>query len=374
MKIVLIGIVRDESNNITEMLESVYPMIDFVSLTDTGSVDDTKEKIANFCVKKLIPYHISECEFKDYSQARNFNLQETISILGENRNDYYALFLDADDRMIIGNSFNKEELHLAPIWAIRSQRGPISYFNERLYSLKYEWEYKQPVHESLTGEHLKEIKPMSNDKLLVDCRHNGYRRNTKGIFDKDVELLRNYLKEKPGDKRGTFYLANSYRDGGRMEEALKTYKDRVDLAAKEPANENPDEVYVSFLNIARISLKNLVEQDKEKIPLEKVLMDVFFPLVKATEVIPVRPEAYLDLVRICKLIGFESLFLHYMKQATAAVSSISPDLFGYTELHSLDLLIEMLKLKSKFPTGLIQPTNDTSSRSSNYIIPQNNIL
>ena len=48
-------------------------------------------------------------------------------------------------------------------------------------------------------------------------------------FERDVRLLTKGLEENPGNDRYTFYLANSLRDGGRYDEAISRFRERIQL-------------------------------------------------------------------------------------------------------------------------------------------------
>jgi len=48
-------------------------------------------------------------------------------------------------------------------------------------------------------------------------------------FERDIRLLKGGLEELPNDVRYTFYLANSYRDARQYENAIETYKKRIEL-------------------------------------------------------------------------------------------------------------------------------------------------
>ena len=64
-------IVRNESARIERALASVAPYINTFVILDTGSTDDTVERITKFFQERKIPGVIGKTEFKDFSQARN---------------------------------------------------------------------------------------------------------------------------------------------------------------------------------------------------------------------------------------------------------------------------------------------------------------
>jgi glycosyltransferase involved in cell wall biosynthesis len=96
-------IVKNESKIILRLLESVLPIIDCYCICDTGSSDDTIEKVEYYFKSKNIPGKIISESFKDFAYNRNFALHAC-----QGMSDYVIL-LDADMVLKI-NNFNKEEL------------------------------------------------------------------------------------------------------------------------------------------------------------------------------------------------------------------------------------------------------------------------
>jgi tetratricopeptide (TPR) repeat protein len=64
-------------------------------------------------------------------------------------------------------------------------------------------------------------------------------------FLRDIRLLEKGLEENPNNDRYTFYLANSYKDAGQFENAIKKYKKRIDLGGWQ------EEVWYSYYNLGK---------------------------------------------------------------------------------------------------------------------------
>ena len=88
-------IVKNESARIERALASAAPYINTFVIVDTGSTDDTIEKIAKFFQDRKIPGVIGKTEFKDFSQARNVAL-EGARMPGLPIKFDYILLMDAD--------------------------------------------------------------------------------------------------------------------------------------------------------------------------------------------------------------------------------------------------------------------------------------
>ena len=65
-------------------------------------------------------------------------------------------------------------------------------------------------------------------------------------FERDIRLLLQGIKDEPDNVRYHFYLANSYKDSGKFEEAIEYYHKRIKMGDWE------QEVWYSYYNIANI--------------------------------------------------------------------------------------------------------------------------
>ena len=85
-------------------LNSVYKIIDYWVIVDTGSTDNTKELIKEYFAEKNIPGELHEKEFVNFGINRTHALK-----LAKNKADY-LFFMDADHVLKYDNSFSKEQL------------------------------------------------------------------------------------------------------------------------------------------------------------------------------------------------------------------------------------------------------------------------
>ena len=90
-------IVKNESKIILRLLESVLPIIDCYCICDTGSSDDTIDKIEYYFKTKNIPGKVVSEPFKDFAHNRNFALQACLGMSD------YVILLDADMVLKINN-------------------------------------------------------------------------------------------------------------------------------------------------------------------------------------------------------------------------------------------------------------------------------
>jgi tetratricopeptide (TPR) repeat protein len=98
-------------------------------------------------------------------------------------------------------------------------------------------------------------------------------------FERDIRLLLKGLEEIPNDIRYTFYLANSYRDCGQYENAIETYKKRIELGGW------IEEVWHSYYSIG-ICYRNLND-----------MPNAIFFWMKAYEKFPDRIENLYEIIK-----------------------------------------------------------------------------
>lgn len=228
VRLCLNGIVKNEAARIERMLDSVGQFINCVILVDTGSTDDTKEKIARWCAAQKIPCHLPDVPFHNWSQARNAALAHARTYYvnacdktGTEPFDY-LLLCDADMEIKVADRSVFDGL-TGPSYEVFQYAGSCHYKNTRLVKVDQPGEYRGVTHEYFdipTGGTLPD-----SSVFFID-HADGANRPEK--FKRDIKLLRAGLKDEPHNERYMFYLANSYRDAGKPDQAATWYKRRVD--------------------------------------------------------------------------------------------------------------------------------------------------
>ncbi len=210
-------IVKNESKIIERLLGSVLSIIDTYCICDTGSTDDTAEKIRNFMSAAGKPGIVFSEPF------RNFGYNRTLALERAAEWGTYALLLDADMKLVITPEFTKSALS-ANGYSIIQKSGSLEYHNTRIIKTGIGVRCLGPTHEYYDFPSGQTEKLSS---LWINDIGDGGAKADK--FERDVRLLTQGLKEEPTNGRYYFYLANSYKDLGRTQEALDAYKKRVSL-------------------------------------------------------------------------------------------------------------------------------------------------
>lgn len=222
MKLCLNCIVKNESARIERMLDSVCQFIDYWVIVDTGSTDDTKEKIAKYFEHHKVPGSLYEAPFHDWAQARNAALAYARVEWCKNTSLFdYLLLVDADMELKVGDRSVFDRLG-GPSYDMMQHAGSCHYLNRRLLAADHTGKYLGVTHEYLDVPSAAEIK--ESEAFFID-HADGANRPEK--FRRDIRLLKRGLREEPNNERYMFYLANSYRDAGEYTQAIPWYKKRV---------------------------------------------------------------------------------------------------------------------------------------------------
>jgi len=244
--LVLNMIVKNESKIIKRLLESVYHIIDSYCICDTGSTDDTVEIITTFFQEKNITGKIIYEPFKDFEYNRNFALHSCVG-MGD-----YVLLLDADMQLKT-NDFDKETLKLCDAFYIYQENGTLIYKNTRILKNNGLFSYKGVTHEYINSPNGTIYKQLDKENIVIIDIGDGGSKSDK--FERDVKLLLNGIQSEPTNERYHFYLANSYNDSGKFNEAIEMYKKRIELKGWN------EEVWYSYYRIG-LAYKNLGEIEK----------------------------------------------------------------------------------------------------------------
>ena len=242
-KLCLNMIVKNESRVIERLLSSVVKYIDCYCICDTGSTDNTIEIIQDFFTSQTppIPGKIVKEPFRDFGYNRTFALKACESLDVE-----YVLLLDADMIFRVNPEISKQELHNRlkdDVYYVFQGSDTFFYKNVRVVKNKLGMSYWGVTHEYVkTPDGTKYSKFEKDDVFINDIGDGGCKADK---FIRDINLLKKGLENEPNNDRYTFYLANSYRDAGQYDNAIATYKKRIEIGGWF------DEVWHSYYSIGK---------------------------------------------------------------------------------------------------------------------------
>lgn len=218
--IVLNMIVKNESNIITRLFDSVINIIDTYCICDTGSTDNTINVIQEYFDKKGIKGKIVLEPFQNFEHNRNVALQSCIGMSD------FILLLDADMKLKV-NNFDKSLLNNYDHFLVFQGNDTFFYQNVRIIRNNGLYSYKGVTHEYINTPQNSRSTVLCRSMFFInDIGDGGCKKNK---FERDVNLLTEGILKEPKNDRYHFYLANSYYDLGKFDEAINMYKKRIEF-------------------------------------------------------------------------------------------------------------------------------------------------
>jgi Glycosyl transferase family 2 len=276
-------IVRNEAPVIRRCLESLLPLIDYVLIVDTGSTDATRIVVRDFLSEKNIPGEVVDESWQNFAYNRTFALRK----LREKREIDYGLMVDADQIMVYEPDFAaqrfKETLR-EDLYDIRLRTGSIEYLVPHLSSNRIDVAYKGVLHEY--RECPDDCTRGIASGFYIQEMQDSARSTNVRKFQDDAETLLHALRNESDPflvSRYKFYLAQSFRDSGDSESALKHYLERAELGFWD------QEVFISLYNAAQM-----------KEALKHPETEVIETYLRAHRTCPLRAEALHGAARFCR--------------------------------------------------------------------------
>lgn len=231
-------IVKNEAPVIRRCLDSLAGFIDSWVIVDTGSTDGTQQIVREHLAH--LPGELIERPWLDFAHNRTEALA-----LARGRADY-VLVIDADEVLSFESGFSRPVLDRdAYHFAIRT--GGVSYFKIQLIDNSLPWSYQGVLHEFISSAEARTeaVLPGVTTLRFPD----GARARDPLTYRRDALTLERALLDEPDNARYVFYLAQSYRDAGEPELAIRWYRRRIELGGW------LEEVWYSEYQIAEIRQK-----------------------------------------------------------------------------------------------------------------------
>lgn len=207
-------IVRNESAVIERCIGSVRELIDTWVICDTGSEDGTQEIIRRALAD--VPGTLHEVEWRNFGHNRT-----ELARLARGAADY-LLMLDADDTIRVVEPM--PETLTADSYLIQHS-GEMEFYLKRLVRSEKTWTYVGATHEYPMTEEQDDEQRLN--ALVIDHHADGGARAAK--FERDAQLLEEELERDASSERSVFYLAQTYRDMDKKQQAVELYRRRAGM-------------------------------------------------------------------------------------------------------------------------------------------------
>lgn len=221
MKFALILMIKNEERILKRCLEAVENVVDCFCILDTGSTDKTVD-IANDFLKTHTGCITVE-PWKNFGYNRTISFQNAQKYIQNelkwDLNETYGLLLDADMVFVPGKL--KEQPLTATGYRFIQMNGTLEYYNTRLVRMDFPWKCVSVTHEYWDGP----SESLPKDICYIDDRNDGGCKHDK--FERDQRLLEQGLIDEPENVRYMFYLAQTYKCLGKIKDAIKMYKKRI---------------------------------------------------------------------------------------------------------------------------------------------------
>jgi hypothetical protein len=225
VKVIFICMIKNEEKIIERCLKNALQITDAICVTDTGSTDSTCSKVEEIFKTLDIPTKLYHDEWKNFGYNRSNSFNNTVDFckeLGWDLTTTYGLLLDGD--MVLKSiNFNKEML-TSNGYKIIQKNSSLEYYNTRFVKLGHPWKCMGVTHEYWDGAL---TDTLTKDIIYIDDIGDGGAKNDK--FERDIRLLTQGLIDEPMNVRYVFYLAQTLKDTGKFEDAIKMYKKRISM-------------------------------------------------------------------------------------------------------------------------------------------------
>ena len=268
-------IVKNESEVIRRCLNSLRSVIDYWVIVDTGSTDGTQDIIREHM--RDIPGELHERVWRDFAHNRSEAL-----MLARGKCDY-TLIIDADDSLEVTDRSALSKLG-ADQYMMKINDTGIVYYRPQLVRSALDWRYEGVLHEYLTCEAAEPAVEISGVEIRL--HQDGARRKNPSTYISDAAVLEAAIQVETNPfllTRYQFYLAQSYRDSGRLSLAVEHYLNRAQQGYW------IEEVFISLYCVAQLK-EQLSHADD----------DVVAAYLSAADVLPTRVEALHRASRFCR--------------------------------------------------------------------------
>lgn len=332
MLLELVMIVKNSGEVLRKCLKSIKPYIDYWTILDTGSLDNTMDIIRE--EMNGLEGKLYQEGFVDFSTTRNRSLELS------SKQCKYTIILDDSYVLHGGEKLRKmlkkgnKSSYCINIGFLKEKILTSYYYSLRIIKSSENLRYTSKVHEYILDDNTEYIR--INDIFIDDVSDNEHSVRSRNRYHKDIEFLLDENKENPDNPRTLMYLGKTYS-------LLKDFKKAVNYYKKMKIIDNIDKEYefVSYYEEACIDFSEITmdqgEFRKKMIFLQKKFPDRAEPYYKLCAFLYENANSmtnnYSSIVKIMdKLIDFKKPELYLTMLDTHVYDYYIPYLYIDTNL------------------------------------------
>jgi tetratricopeptide (TPR) repeat protein len=269
-------IVKNEEKVLPRLFRSLQAFIDYFVIVDTGSTDGTMDLIHKEMAAYGIPGEVHERPWVNFG----VNRQQALELaLAADRADW-LLFIDADEELGVSDPKFYEKLEPGVSYDIEKHNASLRYAVPHLMNVRgpsFYW--TSPVHNLLVTKGIQ--RQLRKDVWII--YHPGEGAKSQGVtkeqkYLRDARILADELAKDPTNTRNQFFLGQSYRDAGHLEQAQIEYQKRAQMDGW------AEEKFMAQLEVGRLSVR-----------LKKPTDLILSQLLEAYTMRPIRAEPLYEL-------------------------------------------------------------------------------
>lgn len=241
VKIILTQIMKNEAHVAERMLNSIKNFVDGIVVVDTGSTDDSIQIVEKWGKDNGIETHVIPRPFDNFENSRNHSLDKAreIFLSKKDGHTYYGVWLDFDEQLVVGPTFNKEKCD-KDLYMFNTSIGAMKYTRNEFYRLDKPFKFYGPVHEFIIYDGKEQVTSglMEGVEVIVKMDGGSWKSDISEKYKSHATILEDYINKTNRDPRWIFYTAQSYHDSAsvpnnreeneeRWRRALKYYQERV---------------------------------------------------------------------------------------------------------------------------------------------------
>ena len=227
-KLALVMVVDKDAANLRETLESVKQLVDYVSIYDRGSAQETQDIVSTFLDKYGIPGKVggdenTSNEFIDLDSAAIAIAKKRLEEAGFSLNHTFLLILKPNQRLNTPTTFRKDLLK-KDAYLVREKSSEHSSYQGHLLRASLPWKKKGGT---IYGYWTLAEEPHDSSEVLRNWLIHDQRERRSDEIERDLELVTAALKDDPQNKRLLFDFARLNQLQHRYEEAITAYQERI---------------------------------------------------------------------------------------------------------------------------------------------------